>query len=214
MALSDLLYELETGDRRSGHLYRQQRSAPPSQRPKIPEKIPSKFDADAEAAAAVWENVQIRLWRKAGRLTTDGVLRVTQEPGKPYTLRDLARIWQHLGEFDALAALIELDGVVKGGYMNNKEHENIRKVIEQIADARVAVRLQDGDTAIVVRDLIRVEVAAIFGELLLRVGAPISTLTVGGRQLKCSKCRQPGHRATTCGRVKTSPPDITESLPA
>lgn len=204
--LSDYLYELETGERRKGHVYGRQRSLPPSQRPPPkPPPPPTRVQLAAEAAALTWENRRLRAWRKAGRITADGVLRVNPRPAKPYTLRDVRRIWPDLGAFDQLAVLVDLDGVVRRGFMASKEHENIRKVVEQIADERVGRKLQESDTALLLRDLIRAEVAVIFGEVLAQADRPPSRLKVGGRQLRCSNCRELGHRATTCKQPKKEP---------
>lgn len=198
-ALGDYLFELETGDKRRGNSYGQSRSVAEEPAPES-ENPMSQMDVAAQHAALEWENEQLRLWRKSGRLTADGVLRVGSDPLNPYTLRDLVRVMPQLNVYDRVAALVDLNGVVKRGYMESKEHENIREVVEQIADRRVAIRLQDGDTAMLLKDLIRAEVSEIFGEVLTRFKSPASTLKVGGRQQKCSKCQQPGHRAPTCGK--------------
>ena len=87
--------------------------------------------------------------------------------------------------------------------MGNDAHENIKDVVEKIVDDRLTRRLQDPDQILVLKDIVRAEIAAVFGELLTRTNSPVSTLSGGkGRQNKCSRCKQPGHRATTCGRKK------------
>lgn len=210
--LGDYLFELETKARRAGGAsYGPNRTI--SARPTGPEPyILAHFSRAAEYAAGQWESGKLAEWRGHGRITADGYLRVGCAPLAPYTLSDLMRVMSHLNVFDRLAALIDLNGVVEGGYLNGKEHENIREVVEKIADSRVALRLSDGDTAMRLRDLIRVEVAEIFGEVLTRFNSPASTLKVGGRQQKCSKCRQPGHRATTCGKKVHTPLPIDLDL--
>lgn len=196
--LSDYLYQLETGDRQRRRSYGQDRSLAAPRKP-APRAIDlSQFDAHANYAATLWEKEKYQEWKKDGRIAEDGRLRVGLKPPEPYTQADLMRIWPHLNVFDRLAALIILDGVVEEGYMGRKEHENIRAVVEEIADDRLTRRLQSSDTATIIKDLIRAEVAEIFGEVRLQFKQPGSALKVGGRQMKCSKCRQPGHRATTC----------------
>lgn len=214
--LGDYLFELESRDQKRGSKDGVKRSC--YTRAKDPAPLPlSYFDRQQQHLATAWEKEQLAAWEKNGRITADGYLRVGRDPLAPYTLADLARIMPQLNVFDRLAALIDLDGVVKGGFMASKEHENIREVVEHIADQRVVRRLQDGDTMLVIKDLIRAEVSAIFGEVLERVKEPTSTLKVGGRQLKCSKCHQPGHRSPTCGRqnrAMVAPVDDADSAVA
>lgn len=199
--LGDYLFELETKDKRSGRSYGQDRSVAAPRAPEPAVDI-SQFDARNEYAAQEWEREQLKVWKAAGRITEDGFLCVGRDPLRPYSLEDLMRIVPHLNVFDRLAALIDLDGVVKEGYLDSKEHENIKTVVEAIADERLVLRLQDEDTTLRLRDLIRIEVGAIFGELMTRIKSPVSTQGghKSGRMNKCSKCHQPGHRATTCGK--------------
>ena len=204
-ALGDYLFELETRGKKKWARGSYGISRSVSTRPETATEIPSQFDKAQESAALEWENEQIRVWRSHGRITADGVLRVATEPLKPYTLKDMARIMPQLNAWDRVAALIDLDGVVERGYMAKTEHENIRAVVEHIADKRLALRLQDEDTNLVLRDIVRAEVAAIFGELRLNMATQGSTLKPGGYKQKCSKCKQPGHRAPTCGAERDKP---------
>lgn len=204
--LGDYLFELETAAPKPSSPHGVKRSVPEREAEKN-SYIPSAFDKNQEYLASCWEKQKLKIWRKNGRITADGTLRVSREPLAPYTLKDLIRIMPHLSVLDRLAALIELNGVVKGGFLSSKEHENIREVVEHIADERLAIRLQHLDTTMVLKDLIRAEVSAIFDEVLTKAKTPISTQQghkSAGRQNKCSKCHMPGHRATTCGK-KTEP---------
>lgn len=194
--LSDYLYELETGDRKGHRSYGQARSTP-TPRPQASVDI-SSFSRATDYQAGMWEKEQLKIWRANGRIDDAGRLRVSQQPTRPYTLEDVIQIMPHLSKFDRLAVLIDLDGVVKEGYMSNKEHENIRAVVENIADERLTRRLQSEETSLILSDIVRREVSAIFGELLTRAKQPATALSPTGRKLKCSKCRVPGHRATTC----------------
>lgn len=201
--LGDYLFELETNDKGRGSSYGQNRTLAAmrfSRSNSKPQKLPTPFDIHAEYSATLWEKDQFKVWKAHGRIAEGGRLRVDNKPLAPYTLKDLMRIMPHLNVFDRMAALIDLNGIVKEGYLQSKEHENIRAVIEGIADERLTRRLQAGDTTLVLRDLVRKEVSEIFGEVLARFTSPISTAKPGGRTQKCSKCRQPGHRATTCGK--------------
>lgn len=200
--LGDYLFELETKNHKAGKPSVQDRSVSE----KLPPPtliVPSQFGKRQEQLVSAWEQQQIRKWKKSGRITIDGHLRVGNDPLKPYTLEDIIRIMPHLNAFDRLAALIDLNGIVPEGYMQSKEHQNIREVVEHIADERLARRLQDGDTALMLKDIIRAEVSEIFGEVLTKARTPISTQQghkSSGRQNKCSNCHMPGHRATTCGK--------------
>lgn len=209
VVLGDYLFELETAQAPRGRgSYGVKRSVATAAAPEKT-KDPTPFDIAAEAAALEWENSMLRKWRIDGRITADGLLRVRDDALNPYTIKDIARIMPQLNVFDRLAALINLDGVVVEGYMAKKEHENIKGVVEQIVDERIVRQLQDGDTAMRIRDLVRLEVSEIFAEMKAIMATPQSTLKVGGRKQKCSKCHAPGHRAPTCGRKAgdMTPPD-------
>lgn len=195
--LSDYLYELETGDRRRGKSYGQDRSISPVAAP-APAQVPTAFDIAAEYAADQWEHQQLKIWKESGRITADGFLRVGRDALKPYTPEDLMRIMPHLNVFDRLAALINLDGVVKEGYMD--AHENIREVVQTISRDEFEKVLATPAAQSRIADIVHEQVGVIFGVLLDKLKTPVASALSkkGGRQNKCSKCHQPGHRATTC----------------
>ncbi len=148
-----------------------------------------------------WYRLKLIEWREAKRLTgpPDFLLRVSTDPLPPYTLARVRAAMPWLKTLDALAALIELDGVVQGDFMD--AHRNIRLVIEEIVETALERKLAE-------------KLEAIFGRVLeeVRADAPIpkdeiSTNNVGARKSnKCSKCGVPGHRATTC--IATGPVEL------
>lgn len=111
-----------------------------------------------EAIIDDWENEMIREWREAGRLTEDGVLRVTHEPLPPWTLQRIGRTFPGLKGFDRWAVLIAADGVFRGNEMAKDPHQNIREVIEEIVDLRQKKNLRE-------------ELANIFDEVMTQVRA-------------------------------------------
>lgn len=215
-ALADLAYEVRTGD---GRALKDAESLPPVEEAPVPfrrgrgkslgEK-PITFSKHAEWTALCWENERLRVWRSAGRLTPEGVLRVGTDPLAPYTQRDVAQLLPHLPALDRLAALIDLDGVVEANFMGNPEHEYIRTVVEKIADERVAKALHGRDETIQIRDLIRQEVGTIFSEMIGAFGQKLTPQlggTAGKGQRKCGKCGALGHMKSTCQATSPVAPD-------
>jgi hypothetical protein len=147
----------------------------------------------------VWEKRKINSWRSGGRLRPDGTLRCSPRPDKPWTLERVAAAAPEANEWDHLAALILLDGVVRRRFMDSLK--NIREVVEGIADDRLTRALQDPEHSEKIRTLVRDEVGAMFGELLgalKRGAAPPAEDTPARSQRKCSKCGVLGHTAKTC----------------
>lgn len=139
----------------------------------------------------------MRRWKFGRRLTADGVLRVRVEPVKPWTIRRVRAVWPQLGELDAVAVLVHLDGAVGRTFMD--AHKNIREVVEQVADARLKQALLDPKTGELLREVVRAEVAALFAEVRAALtGTPVAPAGDRRRVMRCGKCRQPGHKATTC----------------
>lgn len=193
--LGDYLFELETRDKKTGRSYGQQRTVTAA-RPQAEAETPTQFDITQEYAARQWEKEQLETWKKQGRITEDGYLRVGSDPLRPYTLKDLMRIMPHLGVFDRLAALIDLDGVVEEGFMD--AHENIKAVVKNIAADEVERVLATDEAKARIADIVVEQVGSIFGSLLGKLTTQGSTLRPGGRKLRCGKCMTPGHRAPTC----------------
>lgn len=196
--LGDYLFELETRDRKRGRpSYGSNRTlaAKPIE-PKI--EIPSVFDKAQEYAADLWEKDQLKAWKEQSRITEDGYLRVGTQPIRPYTLQDLMRIMPHLGVYDRLAALIDLDGVVKEGFMDEDAHENIKAVVKNIAADEVERVLATPEAKARIADIVVEHIGVVFGTLLGKINTKGSTLRPGGRRLRCGKCMTPGHRAPTC----------------
>lgn len=212
-ATADYRYELLTGDQATLKTPRGPGRPPAPARPRV-EGV-SQFDAAAEYAALQWENEKIRVWWKADRITQEGFLRVGCDPLKPYTEHDVRRIMPHLNVFDRLAVLIDLDGVVKEGYMAKKEHENIKAVVEDIADKRVVVQMQNPEMRMHLSEIVREVLVEVFGEMRDSSKTLVSTTRVGGRQIKCSVCHEYGHRAPTCPKKRggdlTPPADAEEN---
>ena len=82
-----------------------------------------------------WERERAHVWNRDGRLTADGRLRVSGNPWR-WTLDSVGRAFPDLRGLDRLAVLILLDGWVEEGWMD--AHTNIRAVIDEIVDIRVA----------------------------------------------------------------------------
>lgn len=152
-----------------------------------------------ESAGLFWYRRKLVEWKRAGRLTADGRLRVRPDPDPPWTLARLKRAAPWMKTYDALAVLTDLDGVVEEDFMD--AHRNIRLTLEEMIDVALERKLAD-------------KLEAVFGRVLeeVRADAPIpkdelSTNNVGARkQLKCSKCGQPGHRAPTCSAGTSEAP--------
>lgn len=210
-AMADYRYELSTGDRPRRHRV-QSAATTPRQAARLDssagaQKPPTAFDLAAESAALTWENNMLRWWRSHGRITTAGHLRIRTEPWEPYTLKKIQSVMPQLNEFDRLAVLVDLNGVVEEGYMASREHENIREVIHKIADERLIRCLQDDVATRRYREIVREEITSIFAELLAHEQQGASTNRVGARRLKCSVCKEPGHRAPTCPQKLAPPPE-------
>lgn len=163
-----------------------------------PTRTPAQYDAQAIVAAQAWEQEQLERWRQAGRLTAEGVLRVDARPLAPYRLPDVRRIMPHLGLYDQVAVLVELNGIIQEGDMADEDHENIRQVVKHISREECEHYLNTPEGRDIVAEIATQAVSAVFGTLLEKLDAKRSTLRVGGRQVKCSKCRKTGHRAPTC----------------
>lgn len=204
--LGDYLYELETNDRRRGVTYGTQRTRVSREREAEVFKPLSQFDQAAQYAATLWEKEQFQVWKQQGRITEDGFLRVGTQPVRPYTLPDIMRIMPHLGVFDRLAVLIDLDGEVEEGFMD--AHENIKAVVKDIAADEVERVLQTDAAKARIADIVHEQIGVVFGTLRESLKGGSSTLRPGGRQLKCGKCGTPGHRAPTC----TKTPDEIAAL--
>lgn len=164
----------------------------------------------AESAVRRWELEMLKVWAQQGRLREDGTLRVSPDPTPPHTWAEVRAALPWLKTYDALAALIELNGVVEEEFMD--AHKNIREVVEKIADERIELaRSQDHDDK-PIREIIREEVGAVFGELLALVsGTSRPTLQSAharaGKQRKCSKCGGAGHTRPTCVASGPAAPD-------
>lgn len=129
-----------------------------------------------EAAVVIWENDRLRAWRAAGRLTSDGTLRVDAGPAPRWTLAKIKRAFPELNRWDRWAALIAADGIFRRDEMAKDPHQNIREVIEEIVDLRLKRRVRE-------------DLADVFGEVLVQVkaDAPLlpaerSPLRIGGRK--------------------------------
>lgn len=173
---------------------------------------PPGIEPGAEWAATCWERERMDVWRKAGRLTADGTLRVPP-PGtvKAWTIETVMATWPHLTMWDRLAVLLELDGVVEEGYLDkdNKAHENIREVVQHISRDEVERVLRSPGARDLVAEIVHEQVGVVFEGMLDRIKGNKTTARPGaGKQQKCSKCKQPGHRATTCGRQRDAAPPV------
>jgi hypothetical protein len=175
------IYLRERGDR-SDVLARTRVEREVKPRAVRPEQLEKQ--AVLEAAAVVWENARLRDWRAAGRLTSDGRLRVDPGPAPRWTLTKIARSFPELTSWDRWAVLIVVDGIFRRDEMAKDPHQNIREVIEEIVDVRLT-------------RVLREELAAIFGEVLVQVkaDAPLkdgerSTLTKG-RKHQVHRVRHP-----------------------
>lgn len=170
------------------------------------QKPPAGVSPGAEWASEVWERERLGRWKAMGRLTADGTLRVRPDAPKPYTMQDVGRVWPHLPHLDRLAALIHLDGVVEENFM--EAHENIRAVVERIADDRLRRVLAEPETQALLAEVVHAQIGAVFGGLLANLSAGKTMSRAGahgaGRKNKCGKCGTPGHRATTCGRQEAT----------
>lgn len=214
-ALGDYAYEMNTGDvpqRRSAQSGAATPRAPMAARPahvKLPTGILSEASTSATYAAIRWEYERSLEWKRAGRITEDGALRVGRNALNRYTQADLMRIMPHLNVFDRMAVLIDLDGVVEEGYMDT--HENIREVVRKISRDEMEVVMASPAAQSRIADIVHEQVGAIFGVLLQKLNTPAAgalNRKGGGRQFKCSICKEPGHRAPTCGKKKDIvPPD-------
>ncbi len=154
-----------------------------------------------QSAELAWYRRKLVEWRKAGRLTgpPDFRLRVRVEPDPPWTLERVAAAAPESNEWDHLAALIILDGVVRRRFMDATK--NIREVVAGIADEQITRALQDPTRGESIRAMVRDEVGAMFGELLgtIRRGGPqLPAPTASRAQRTCSRCGTLGHTAKTC----------------
>lgn len=95
--------------------------------------------AGAISASVYWEKRKEREWRKAGRIGKHGKLKADGGPLPPWTRAKVAAIFPRLDEFSIIALLIDLDGEIERGYMD--QHENIRNTLIGIIDLRVAQHL-------------------------------------------------------------------------
>lgn len=100
-----------------------------------PEDVLANASPSAVTEADLWIDVKAQEWQAQGRLTADGRLKLGH-PVEPWTLDAIARLLPDLGEYDRVAVLIDLDGVVEEGWMDARR--NIRAVIEEIVDIRVS----------------------------------------------------------------------------
>lgn len=154
--------------------------------------------AVARRGIPAWERRMELKWRAAGRLTPNGVLR--PQPFEPWTLEQVAKAAPEANEWDHLAALIHLDGVVRRRFMN--AHENIRAVVEGIADERLEKQLLDPTKGDAIRAIVRDEVGAMFAQLLgtmKRGGAQEpEALAPKYGQRTCKTCGVKGHTSRTC----------------
>lgn len=169
--------------------------------PNFPLPVPGTTPG-ADWKARCWERDRMKEWKAAGRMTEDGVLRVPP-PGtvKPWTLETITETWPHLNAWDRLAVLIELDGVVEEGYMDDKAQENIREVVQHYSREEVERALRTPEMQALVAERVHEQIGVMFGGILDMIKGGSTKVRPGvGKQNKCSKCHQPGHRATTCGR--------------
>lgn len=121
-----------------------------------------------------------------------------------WTLESVRRAWPALNEYDQLAVLVDLDGVVEGGYLMAQEHDNIREVLQALVDRRIDERRRaEEDCLPDTRALVREEITKVFGELkgLLKGEAPDGR---GPKKFRargrwhCSLCHEVGHTARKC----------------
>lgn len=213
-ALSDYVYELETGDGKShrgdrkhnddgqdGQDQELRHSYGPRPRAQL------TFSPSAVSAAIRWENERVREWAVHGKLAPDG--RLLSAPGAlaPWRLEDVRRLWPELGLLDALAALADLDGLVKRGFMD--KYESIRKVMSAIAEEAFARLLSTPDGQSRIKEIADEAVAETFDVLAEKVKTPSGALRRGKAQ-RCSKCGESGHRKNTCA-ARSKPPTATGS---
>lgn len=199
--LGDYLFELETRDRRRGRSYGQDRTL--SVEPvEVVKREPTPLDRANEYQATLWEKKKVEEWKEQGRITADGRLRVGTFAIKPYTLDDVRRTWEHLGVYDRIAVLIELDGVVEEGFM--EAHEQIREVVQRIAKEQVEKYLSTPEGQAVVAEVAYQQLGVTFGRVLeqLKSDSTMRPAVGGKRQNRCSNCGTPGHRNKTCPHSK------------
>lgn len=105
--------------------------------PEPPARAAKPSPADKDRVADFWLAVQDIRWAREGRLALDGRLRVGSPPS-PWTLEAVARTLPDLGEYEQVAVLIDLDGVVAEGWMADERQTRLRAVIEEMIDTHVS----------------------------------------------------------------------------
>lgn len=166
--------------------------------------LTKRYDLKDNKSLVVWWNAKEKELRAAGRVTDDGVVRVTCDAELPkWTIRSIRKTWPGFSWEDHVALLIKCNGVLEECDMDARE-----MVVE------------------VVREVVKQEMTTMFGTLLaaLRAGtseleakadaptpqAAPSALTsskkrgqAAGPVRKCKVCRKPGHRRDGCPTKKT-----------
>lgn len=161
----------------------------------------------ARLGVNAWFARKVREWEDAGRLTPDGRLRVADGMPPPWTLERIRAAAPEANEWDHLAALIFLDGVVQEGYMDAMQ--NIKQVVEGIAEERVKRALLDPENDGPIRGLIQDELAKTFGAILagMKRGAPQEPQALIRTQRTCKKCGVKGHTTRTCIATESAAED-------
>ena len=168
-------------------------------RGRLPPRLPAPTDSSSSTASGallLWEKHRLAAWAAAGRLAPDGLLRVALAPLAPYTLSSVGCLWPQLNRWDRLAALIDLDGVVEEGYMD--AHENIRAVVEKLADERLVRALQEPAAQDRLKELVEATIGEVFGVLLGKIKHGRHGVPWNKGKNKCSKCGVSGHSKRTC----------------
>lgn len=95
----------------------------------------------ADRVVTRWIAGKMAEWARAGRLDESGRLRVQSETTRRAWRREHIRAAfpELRSEFDVLALLIDLDGEIEVGYMD--QHENIRNALISIMDHRLSQHL-------------------------------------------------------------------------
>lgn len=148
------------------------------------EPLPEDQLAKIEWMTNLWYRKKLKDWAAAGRLTSDGTLRLLPDwKPKPYTYESVSRMFPDLGMWDVVHILILADGTLEGLDMDAKE--NVLAVI---------------------REATELHVAQLFGSVLteLRRGKPVEDTpplpqkVKKGSWAKCDVCGKPKGKKTPC----------------